>query len=64
MITGTRVVVKPQSGDSLFADSTGTVIDSVSDIWEVWVKLDIPVIGGYTFGFRENELTILNTPHD
>jgi hypothetical protein len=62
MVTGTRVAVKDEYSNMLFIGSTGTVVDSAGDIWEVWVRLDVPVIGGYTFGFLERELTILSEP--
>lgn len=58
---GTRVEVKKDWSDA-FSFSTGTVIEPVNEIWEVWVKLDMPILSNQIYGFRSYELTILAEP--
>jgi hypothetical protein len=55
---GARVKVK--YGYTIFGEKTGTVIQPVGPIWEVWVKLDEDLEGNDIFGFMEHELTVLN----
>jgi hypothetical protein len=56
---GTRVKVSSsQYGDSIFAGRTGVTVAAplTGWAWEVWVQLDIPMVGNSVFGFLEREL--------